>query len=164
MWGRPTRPENGCFLLRQMWRELSSLARDGITAGEFELTKSHLIGYVPELALSLDRQLGFAIDSLFYGIRGDYLKDLVAAISKIKHEQVNSVLKKHLKPENFRIVVTAADPDRFKKQLLSDECGITYAEGITKGEDVLKEDKIISQTKVPVEPERIRTLEAEALF
>ncbi len=164
MWGRPTRPENGCFLLRQMYRELASLAKDGITATEFELTKSHLMGYVPELALSLDRQLGFAIDSLFYGIRGDYLKELTASISKLKHAEVNAILKKHLKPENFRIVVTASDPEKFRKQILGTDCGISYAEGITKGEEVLKEDKLISETKLPIEPTRIRTLDAEALF
>ncbi len=51
VWGRPTTLPNGCFLFKQLLREITSLSSQGITEEEFNQTKSHLLGYIPTLAM-----------------------------------------------------------------------------------------------------------------
>ncbi|MEW6056650.1 MAG: pitrilysin family protein [Bdellovibrionota bacterium] len=165
IWGRPTAvAENGCFLLRQLHRELTVLAEKGLTRREFDLTKSHLIGYIPLLGMSLDRQLGYAIDSHFYGIRGDYLKRLQSEVESAKHSVVNALLKKHIKPKALQIVVTTADPEKFRAEILGPRCAIRYEEGVQKAPNVLKEDKQIAVHSIGIKPENIRVVDSESLF
>lgn len=164
LWGRPTPPENGCFLARQLWREANRLATEGLSEQEFSLAQSHLVGSLPELALSLDRQLGYATDSRFYGVKGDYLKSLSQQVSQLDRKTVNAAIAKYLRPSNFRMVMTAADPESLKESLLGKKCGITYGEGITKSKEVTDEDKLISETKIPLTPEQIHVMDAGAIF
>ncbi len=164
IWGRPTPQNNGCFLARQLWREVSALAASGLSENEFTLAQSHLVGSIPSLALSIDRQLGFATDSVFYDVKGDFLKNLVKQVASLDRKKVNEVIARFIKPENFRMVVTTADPEKFKKSLLGEKCAITYGEGIVKSAAILNEDKLISETKLPLKAERIYTLDAGAIF
>lgn len=164
VWARPTPPENGCFVLRQVYREIGNLAVQGLTESEFALGRSHLMGYIPILGTEIERALGYAIDSRFYGINGDYLKDTRAKVEGLNQLEVNEILRKNLHPENLRIVVVTQDTDRFVEAVLAPSCGITYPPGITKSKEVLDEDEKISTHLVPIQPERIKQIASEDLF
>ncbi len=164
VWARPTILENGCFILRQVKREVDSLANIGLTVSEFENTRSHLVGQLPILGSSLESQLGYAIDSLFYGIQGDFLKLAREKISQTKLESVNGLLNKYIQPEQLKMVVVTPDPDRYIKQILSQSCGIQYGPGVEKPADVLDEDKAISAYSLNLKKEDIRVISASSLF
>ncbi len=164
MWGRPTPLENGCFLLKQMHRELKKLSTEGLTEAEFELSQSHLVGSLPMLALSLERRLAYAVDAFFYGIYGDYIPTLQQKIGSLSRSKVNTEIKKHLNPANVEIVVVTPEAKDFKKQILGANCDIHYANGVQKPEDVLKEDKEISSYSLGIKEENIEIINVDTLF
>lgn len=164
VWGRPTPPANGCFLLRQLLREVDSLGEKGLTQEEFELGRSHLIGNVPLLGTGLERQLGYAIDSRFYEIAGNYLTRLQGEIKGQTNKNVLANLKRHLRPKDLRIVVVTADPEKFKKAIASPRCDVQYAPGVQKPAEVLAEDMQIASYPVAVKPEHIAVITAESIY
>ncbi|MBI3557766.1 MAG: insulinase family protein [Deltaproteobacteria bacterium] len=164
VWARPTPPENGCFLLRQVFRETSNLASEGLTSSEFELTQSHLVGNAPLQASGLERRLGYAIDSQFYGIKGDYLGSLQNRARRARLAHVNELLHRYLHPRNMEIVVVTRDPEEFKKQILSPRCDIHYASGVEKPGEVLAEDKVIAAYPMGLKPENIQIVTSESVF
>ncbi len=164
VWARPTPPDNGCFLLRQVYREVTNLAAEGLTKAEFELTQSHLVGTAPLQATGLERRLGYAIDSEFYGIKGDYLAALQAKARNAKLTHVNELLHKYVHPKNLEIVVVTRDPEEFKKQILSERCDIHYGSGVEKPADVLAEDKLIAAFPLGLKAENIQIITSESVF
>src|SRR5207249_2189385 len=118
VWARPTPLENGCFLLKLVHREVHRFADKGLDPSRFALAKSHLTGNAPLLATSLERRLGYAIDSAFYGIRGDYLKNLQAASQKATRAEVDKLVRGNIRPGALELVVVTPDPAKFKAEIL----------------------------------------------
>ena len=167
VWGRPTPVENGCFLLRQLHREVESLAvrgpGGGLTASEFDLGKSHLTGSIPLLGMALARRLGYAIDGIFYGVPGDPLAWLRSGVNRLTRPQVNTLLRSVIHPQDLSIVVTTPDPERFKREILGGRCDIHYAAGVEKDQAHRQEDERIAKHQVPLVAEHIRIIEAVEL-
>ena len=164
LWARPTPLDNGCFLARQVLREMILLKEKGLSPEEFDLTRSHLVGSAPLLAADLERRLGYAIDSAFYGVKGDYLKGLQAHAKAAKLETVNSLLKKYLDPDHLEIVAVTPDPDRLRAELLSPRCDIHYGKGMTVSTETKAEDEIIATFPMGLKPEAISVIEGDLIF
>ncbi len=168
VWARPTPVENGCFMARQVHRELKNLTdlapKGGLTEDEFNVTKSHVIGATPLLATSIDDRLGYAMDSLFYGVKGDYLKGLQEKLKQVTRSSANRMVRAHVDPNHVALVVVTPEPEKFKKAILSERCNVTYPSGIEKAQDVVAEDQIIAQHKLPLKEQDIQIIEAEELF
>jgi len=160
VWGRPTPLPNGCFLLRQLLREVDSLTKDGLTSAEFELGQSHLVGSLPLAAASLERNMGEQIDNAFYGVT----QPLVPQIEKLKLRDVNAALKHHLTPNNLHIVVVTPDAEKFKEAIAKPRCDIEYAAGIEKSDDVKAEDEKIATYPLHIPPANIRVITSESVF
>ena len=99
VWIRPVEPKNGLFALRAGLYELNKLVKDGMSQENFEATRRFLTKNVNSLTKTQDAQLGYAIDSKYYGISTftDYVRDQLA---KLKLEDVNRAVRKHLQAEN----------------------------------------------------------------
>jgi zinc protease len=82
IWIRPVEPKNGLFTLR------AALSKD-----DFEATRQFLSKYVNVLTKAQDEQLGYALDSKFYGI-GNFNEYVRGALAKLTLEDVNRVIKK----------------------------------------------------------------------
>jgi zinc protease len=160
VWARPTPVANGCFLTRQIYRELNQLAgpapKGGLTKVEFDNAKAHLIGAVPLVAASIDRQLGYALDGTFYGIGTNPIARLVKGLQKATQVSVNKNIRAHIHPDRMTIVVVTPDAESFKKAILSKECGIQYAAGIEKSKDILDEDKKIAHFMLQLKEDDIQ--------
>jgi hypothetical protein len=143
---------------------VDSLAKEGLSEAEFELGKSHLIGYVPLLATGIERRLGYTIDSMFYGIKGDYLSELQASLQKLTRAQVNATIKKYIHPDRLRLVAVTPDPEKFRDAVLSEKCEIHYPKGITKAEAITAEDAKIATTKIALTKERITIVPSESVY
>lgn len=164
IWARPTRVENGCFLLRQLLREMESLVKNGLTEKEFESGKSHLMGTAPLLSAGLDRALGYLLDNVFYRARLDYPTSLQASVRSLTRKKVNDLIKQHLRFDRLQIAVITPQAEAFEKAISQDQCPIQYASGIQKEVSVMKEDAAIARFPITVKKENIRRFDVKKLF
>lgn len=164
VWARPSTHGNGCFLTRQLYRELQNLKSEGLSSEEFSRTKSHLQGSLPILSSTLERRLGYAVDAAFYGTPSNYTSELVHRIGRLTNAGVKKEIQKHIDPEHMHLVIVTDNAERIKKQLLEKECNIQYSPGIEKPEAVKEEDKSIATYVIPLKEENIRIVESDKLF
>jgi zinc protease len=148
--------------LRAGMFELDKLLKDGMSQADFDRTRTFLSKYVNILTKSKSAELGYAIDSAWYGIPNynDYVK---SALSKLSVDDVNRAIRKHLRSANLEIVAVAKDAEALRKQLTSDvSTPIHY--NTTKPPDVLAEDKIIEHWPLNLKPDDVKIVPVETVF
>src|SRR2546426_2984263 len=137
---RPVPPQAAHFALRLALFELDKLIRDGLTPEAFERTRSFLTKNVNLLIKTKQAELGYAIDSLYYGIPdyGSYIKN---ALAGLKLKDVNEAIQRRLRTDDIRIVAVAQNCEELQKKLSTNALSpMTY--NSPKPEDVMEEDKI----------------------
>lgn len=162
VWIRPVEPKNGLFTLRAGLYELNKLVRNGISQEDFEATRRFLTKNVNALTKTQDAQLGYAIDSKYYGIPAftDYVRDQLA---KLTLDDVNRAIKKHLQAENVKIVVVTKDADAFKQGALDGKpTPISYTAKPPK--EILDEDKIIEIYPLKFNPKKVEVIPVAQVF
>ncbi len=104
IWLRPMPPEQAHFAIRNALFELQRLVSDGLTAEQFEQTRKFLVNYSKLWAATMDRRLGYLMDSEFYGT--EYFIDRIGKeLKTLTVADVNAAVKKYLNPENVKIAV-----------------------------------------------------------
>ena len=100
---RPVEPPTAVFTLRLALYEFDKLVNKGRGEAEFRDAKSYVLKNVNLLLKTKRAQLGYAIDSAWYGIPeyGDYIRN---SVSKLTREDVNRAVKKHFQTRNLDIV------------------------------------------------------------
>ncbi len=169
VWVRPTSLENACFAFRQVFGEVESFSKQGLTPQEFKDTQKHLVGAVPLLALGLDRNLGFEMDSVFYGLPAKNLSRLQSKIRKLKFQEVQAAVRRHFPQtnldESMSAVVVTPDPSRFLKEISAPECSIHYPAGVEKSPEIKREDALIQKFKVPYgKADETQTIKSESIY
>lgn len=163
IWIRPVQHQQRHFALRLAVFELERLVRDGLTAEEFERTRTFLKHYSKLWAQDQNRRLGYMMDSRFYGT-DDYIGTLPAKLDQVTLEQVNAAIRRHLNAQNLRIAVITRGADEFLKDLITNKPSpMTYeAEGIAA--DVIAEDGVVAVYKLNVNREASRIVDADEMF
>jgi zinc protease len=162
VWIRPVEPKNGLFALRAGLYELNKLVTNGMSQENFDATRRFLTKNVNSLTKTQDAQLGYAIDSKYYGIASftDYVRDQLA---KLKLEDVNRAIKKHLQAENVRIVVVTKDAEAFKQAAVEGKTSpISYTSMPAK--EILEEDKSIESYKLNFDPKKVEVVPVDRVF
>lgn len=162
VWIRPVEPANAHFALRLAMFELDRIARSGLSAEEFEESRSFVSKNVNLLLKTKSAELGYLLDSKYYGIAqfDEYIK---SALKKLTVADVNKAIAKHIKPESMHIVVIGEGMEKFKAQLLKgDASPMVY--NSPKPEDVMKEDKIVESWKIPVDAANISIVPVNTVF
>lgn len=163
VWIRPVQNVQRHFALRAALRELTTVVKNGMTERDFELTKKFLVKYCLHFAGTTSERLGYAVDSRFYGIEGDYLKDFRTRIAALTLNQVNTAIRKHLTASNLRIAVVTRDAEQFAKDLVANTPSpITY--DTPKPKTILEEDKVISTFPLSFTRDKIRIVNVEDMF
>ncbi|TXK37659.1 insulinase family protein [Pontibacter qinzhouensis] len=98
------------FALRLAIREVDNLVRNGMTQEEFELTRKFLRSYMKLYIQTEEKQLGFLMDSQFYG-RQDYLQEMDALLEKLTVEDVNNTVKKYWQVNNMFVTIVTDDSE-----------------------------------------------------
>ena len=148
IWIRPVEPANANFTLRAALYEYDKLVKNGLDQKTFEETRNFLIKYVNILTQTKDAELGYALDSRYYGIP-NYNLFMKTALSKLTLADVNAAIKKYLSTNKMRIVMITKDAEALRDDIVSDKPGtIKYAS--EKPADILAEDKIISKFPIGV--------------
>ena len=162
IWIRPVEPPAAAFTLRLAFFELNHLIRDGIPPEDFSRTKEFLTKYVNVLTKTKNAELGYAIDSLYYGIP-DYNSYIKNGIAKLTLEQVNAAIRKHLRADRIQIVAVSANAEQLKKQL--EGSGPTPIEyNSAKPAEILAEDKLVEKLDLGLRPADIQILPVAAVF
>lgn len=143
IWIRPVPHDKAVFALRAALWERDRLLRDGMSADDFEATRSYLLNYSKLWVQTLPRRLGYAMDGAFYG-RDDIVAELARRLPKLTVEEVNAAVRRHLASTGLAVSIVTRDAEGLKQTLLSGkDTPITYdTEGTP--EDVLAEDKLIA--------------------
>ena len=107
-------------------------------------------------------ELGYAIDSEFYGI-GDYNAYLKKALAKLTRDQVNQAIRRHLRADRVQIVAVSRNAEELKRQLLADAAPpMPY--NSPKPPEILAEDKIVREVEPGPRPQDISVLPVDKIF
>ncbi len=162
IWIRPVEPPAAAFTLRLAFFELQKLIKDGIPPEDFNRTKEFLTKYVNVLTKTKNAELGYAIDSLYYGIP-DYNSYIKNGIAKLTVDQVNAAVRKHLRADRIQIVAVSDAAEQLQKQLIgSGPAPIQY--NSAKPADVLAEDKLVEKLDIGLRPEDVQIIPVSSVF
>jgi zinc protease len=145
IWIRPVQPENGPFALKIALYELDKLIREGISEEDFQATKLFLSKNVNLLTQTQDDQLGYALDSQYYGT-GEFNSWFKEELSGLTRDAVNKAIKDHLRATNLDAVVITQDAAGFRRRILSNDAKPVYAS--PPPEAVQAEDVLIRNYKL----------------
>ncbi len=162
IWIRPVQPSTAHFTLRLAAFELESLVRDGMTQDAVAQTKNFLSKYVNLLTKTKRAELGYAIDSQFYGI-AEYNAYLKSALAKVTRDDVNRVIRKYLKPENMTIVVIGQDTAKLRDAIVNNTPSPMQYNS-PKPDDILQEDKVVEKLKLNIPAANTKIVKVETLF
>lgn len=162
IWIRPVEPPNAVFALRLAIYELDKLVKHGISQNDFEKTRSFLSKYVNILTKTKSSELGYAIDSQYYGMP-EYNQYLKAALAKLTVDDVNRAVKKYLHADRLQIVGIARDAPGVKAALASAAATPIHYNS-PKPQDVMDEDKTVESWPLGVKPEDITIVPVSTVF
>lgn len=142
------------FALRMAIREFDLLIKNGMAEDQFEETRTFLLSYTKLYAQTPAAQLGWLMDSKFYG-RGNYLQDLDRLLRKVTREDVNKAVRKYWQINNMfvTIVTDVSEAEPLAKSLKENlDSPMSYSNLVKSGlpEDVLAEDDEVAKYKLNV--------------
>lgn len=147
------------FALRMAIREFDLIIENGMTKDAFEETRTFLRSYIKLYAQSPSQQLGWLMDSRYYG-RKNYLKELDQLLAKVKLDEVNKSLRKHWQTENMyiTIVTDVSEAELLAKSLVQNlPSPMSYSNLVKSGlpADVLAEDDEVANYKLNIKSVKV---------
>ena len=162
IWIRPVEPPNAAFALRLAMYELDKLVKNGIPEKDFEKTRSFLSKYVNILTKTKSAELGYAIDSKYYGMP-EYNEYLKSALAKLTVADVNRAVKKYLRADNVQIVGVGKDASGIKAAITSSAATPIHYNS-PKPQDLLDEDKKVEVWPLGLKPEDVTIVPVDSVF
>jgi zinc protease len=162
IWIRPVRPEQAVIAIKIALHELERLIEEGISERDFEDTREYLMKNVFVMTKTQDQQLGYALDSGWYGIPEftSYMREQLAALTS---GRVNEVVRRHLTAANLSVVAVTGDAAGLRAELLANEFSPISYDG-EKPQDLLDEDKVIGARNLAIQPGAIKITPVEDVF
>lgn len=142
------------FALRLAIREVDNLINKGMTQEEFELTRTFLRSYMKLYIQTMEKQLGFLMDSRFYG-RENYIEEMDQLLANLTVEEVNQAVKKYWQTDNMFVTIVTDDSEAgpLREALLNNTPSpMSYSNLVKEGlpQEVLAEDDAIAKYKLNV--------------
>jgi zinc protease len=162
VWIRPVIPENAHMAIRIALHDLGKLIENGLSAEAFVKTRDYLMKNVYLMRSTSDQQLGYALDSRWYGI-GEFTQLMREKLQKLTVDEVNQVIRKHLSAKDLSFVIITKDAEGLKQKLLSDAFSPIKYDG-EKPAELLAEDKVIGALKLNLAPEKVRITPVGEIF
>jgi zinc protease len=162
IWIRPVEPQNGHFTLRAALYEYDRLVRAGMSKEAFETTRDFLLKNVNVLTQTQNAQLGYALDSRYYGIP-DFNQYMRQQLTRLTLDDVNRVIRRHLKSDRMRIAMVTKDAESLRDAIVANRPSpITY--NSPKPKEITDEDKNIEAYKINVRAEDVEVVPVERIF
>ncbi len=162
IWIRPVEPQNANFTLRAAIYEYDKLVKNGLDQQTFAETRDFLTKYVNILTQTKDAELGYALDSKYYGIPNfnEYMKSQLA---KLTLSDVNRAIKTHLASNNMRVVMITKDAEGLRDEIVNNKpATISYAS--PKPKEITDEDQTIFTYPIPVKAADVSVTPIERVF
>jgi zinc protease len=162
VWIRPVEPHQAVFALKAGIWEVRRLIDRGLDEAEFELIREYLTRSLYVITKTQDQQLGYALDSHWFGM-GDFVATMRAALTSLTCGAVNEAVRRHLSGHDLAAVMVTKDAAALRAELLSREpTPMTYDS--PRPPDVLEEDQEIGALDLGLVPERVTVHPASVLF
>ena len=154
------------FAMRMALNEIERVKNKGLTQEEFDLTRQFLRSYTKLYIQTPARQLGFMMDSKFYGL-DNYIQQLDEQLAALTLEQVNAAASKYLQTENMCItmITDKAEAEALKKSLLQNTVSpMAYSNTIRESlpPEVFEADEEVEKFRMNVK--EVNIVQPEALF
>ena len=162
IWIRPVVPVNAHMTLRVAIHELDQLITRGLTREQFETTRDYLLSNVYVMTAQQDQQLGYALDSEWYGI-GEFTAFMRKGLQSLTLEQVNGAIKKHLSARDMSVVYITRDAAGLKRALVSDAPSPIRYDG-EKPAELLAEDQVVGALKLHIAADKVRVTPIAEVF
>lgn len=162
IWVRPVVPANAHMALRIAIHELDALIQHGLTREDFEAKRDYLLNNVYVMTARQDQQLGYALDSDWYGT-GEFTATMRKALQALTVDQVNAAVAKHLSARDLSVVIVTKDAAGLKQALVSDAFSAIKYDG-EKPADLLAEDKQIGAMKLGIAADKVRVTPVADVF
>jgi zinc protease len=162
IWIRPVEPQNGHFALRAALYEYDRLVRNGMSEEVFEATRDFLLKNVNVLTATQDAQLGYALDSRYYGLPNfnTYMRDRLARLTLA---DVNNAIQRYLKSDRMRVVMVTKDAEGLREAIINNTPSpIKY--NAPKPKEITDEDAVIQSYRINVKPEDVVIVPVERVF
>ena len=114
------------------------------------------------LTKTQDQQLGYALDSDWYGIP-EYTKYIRDELAKLTPGRVNAVIRDHISPDNLQAVIISANAAELRDALLSSAPATISYDG-DKPAELLEEDAIVGAYDLRLSADRVRITPVEDVF
>jgi zinc protease len=162
VWLRPLELPTAHFGIRLAMFEMNRLLKVGLSQEEFDRTKLFLSTYVNLLTKTKQAELGYAIDSQYYGIT-DFNNYVKQGLAKLTRAEVNAAVKRHLQTANMKMAIITPDAEEFRKRLLASEPSpMTY--NSPKPQEILDEDKIVEKWNMNLKPLNVKVTPVGKVF
>lgn len=154
------------FALRMALKEMQTFIDNGMSNEDFELTRKFLLSYTKLYIQTPAKQLGFLMDSKFYG-RNDYIKDLETLLNKVTVDDVNRAMKKHWQTQNMQVTIVTDDSEAeaLKESLMRNQVSpMTYSDALkaTLPDYLLSEDDEVAKYKLNVT--NVEIVKSDSMF
>ncbi len=143
------------FALRLAIREFDLLIKNGMSEEEFKATRTFLRSYTKLYAQSPAQQLGWLMDSRFYG-RTDYLQELDLLLETVTLGEVNAAIRKHWQTQNMfvTIVTDVSEAKALADSLINNTPSpMSYSDLVKSGmpAEVLAEDEQVADYQLNIQ-------------
>jgi zinc protease len=130
-----------------------------MTKDQFEETRTFLLSYTKLYAQTPAAQLGWLMDSKFYG-RDNYLQDLYQLLRNTTLEDVNKAIRKHWQTDNMfvTIVTDVSEAEPLARSLKENlDSPMSYSNLVKSGlpKEVVSEDDEVAKYKLNVKSVKI---------
>jgi zinc protease len=147
------------FALRLALREVDNMVKNGIKKEDFEATRKFLRSYNRLYIQTPERQLGFLLDSKFYG-RANYIEEMDALLSKLTVEDVNRAIKFYWQVNDMYVTIVTDDSEAGPLAAAlqaNTPSPMSYSNLVKEGlpKAILEEDEEVANYKLNVKNVRI---------
>jgi len=163
IWIRPVTHENRHFALRQAIRELELLVKNGLTEQQFEVSRQYVLNNSKLWTQTLNRRLGYKMDSDFYGI-GDFVDKVEDEVSKLTVDDVTAAIKKYLQYKNIKVAIVTDNAESLREALIANKVSPIHYPKKEIPEDILAEDKVIERYPLKINQKKLQIKPAKTLF
>jgi zinc protease len=142
------------FALRMAISEMDKLVANGLSKEDFMLTKTFLRSYIKLYITNPSKQLGFLMDSRFYG-RKNYIQELDQLLEKVTLEEVNAAIRNYFQTKNMfvSIVTDKSECENLAQSLKTNAPSpMSYSNSLKAvlTPEIKAEDEIVAKFPLPV--------------
>lgn len=154
------------FALHMALNEMNNLVTNGMSESDFQETRNFLLSYTKLYVESMSKNLGFLLDSRFYG-RKDWLRELNDLLLGLTVVDVNNAMKQNWQSKNLNIVIVTdkSEVDGLKAGLEQNAPAPMNYSAVLKPSlpnEIFEEDKIVEKFSMPVVD--VKVIDSESTF